>query len=212
MERLVTTSQAATILNLSLQGIHYRIKNNQLRAIKKDNKTYVYIPKELQEEANDTKISSEKSNLEDNFSINRVVEAKNEQISLLKDSMLWMKNQYKEEINRIEKNQKKITKVFNHEITLLQNAFNEMRSIYKSQNKTLTSINKVENNEKPNLDEKVEFITLKDFFIRMKKYNKTDLQIKQIILHRIKLKDTRFILDKVLQKIMIKDEEYLDLI
>ena len=126
--------------------------------------------------------------------------------------MLWMKNQYKEEINRIEKNQKKITKVFNHEITLLQNAFNEMRSIYKSQNKTLTSINKVENNEKPNLDEKVEFITLKDFFIRMKKYNKTDLQIKQIILHRIKLKDTRFILDKVLQKIIIKDEEYLDLI
>ena len=29
MERLVTTSQAAEILGLSLQGIHYRIKKNQ---------------------------------------------------------------------------------------------------------------------------------------------------------------------------------------
>mgnify|MGYP002363052504 FL=1 len=43
MERLVTTSQAAEILGLSLQGIHYRIKKEQLKSIKKDGKTFVYI-------------------------------------------------------------------------------------------------------------------------------------------------------------------------
>ena len=40
MERLVTTSQAAEILGLSLQGIHYRIKKNQLKSLKKDGKTF----------------------------------------------------------------------------------------------------------------------------------------------------------------------------
>ena len=43
MERLVTTAQAAEILGLSLQGIHYRIKKNQLKSLKKDGKVYVYV-------------------------------------------------------------------------------------------------------------------------------------------------------------------------
>ena len=47
MERLVTTSQAAEILGLSLQGIHYRIKKEQLKSIKKDGKTFVYINDEI---------------------------------------------------------------------------------------------------------------------------------------------------------------------
>ena len=41
MERLVTTSEAAQILGLSLQGVHYRIKKEQLKSIKKDGKTFV---------------------------------------------------------------------------------------------------------------------------------------------------------------------------
>ena len=46
MERLVTTSQAAEILGISLQGIHYRIKNKKLKSIKEGGKTYVYISQE----------------------------------------------------------------------------------------------------------------------------------------------------------------------
>ena len=42
-QRLVTSAQAAQILNLSVQGVHYRIKNGQLKAIKKDGRTLVYI-------------------------------------------------------------------------------------------------------------------------------------------------------------------------
>ena len=47
MERLVTTSQAAEILGLSLQGIHYRIKKEQLKYIKKDGKIFVYINEDI---------------------------------------------------------------------------------------------------------------------------------------------------------------------
>ena len=43
MERLVTTAQAAELLNISLQGVHYRIKSKKLKSIKQGNKTFVYI-------------------------------------------------------------------------------------------------------------------------------------------------------------------------
>ena len=126
MERLVSTSQAAQILGLSLQGIHYRIKNNQLKSLKRSGKTYVYISDYLQEQT-----QTKQENVDDT---NKVLEVKDEQIELLKESMSWMKNQYKDEIVRLEKNQKRIIKVFKSEIQLLQNAFNEMRTIYKTEN------------------------------------------------------------------------------
>ena len=43
MQRLVTTSEASEILGISLQGVHYRIKKNQLKSEKKDGKLFVYI-------------------------------------------------------------------------------------------------------------------------------------------------------------------------
>lgn len=78
MERLVTTSQAAQILGLSLQGVHYRIKNNQLKSIKKSGKTYVYISEHVQD----------KSNIDEKpveiIEIREIIKVKDEQISLLK--------------------------------------------------------------------------------------------------------------------------------
>ena len=150
MERLVSTSQAAQILGLSLQGIHYRIKNNQLKSVKRSGKTYVYISDYLQEQTQTKQDSVDDSN--------KVLDVKDEQIELLKESMSWMKNQYKDEIERLEKNQKRIIKVFKSEIQLLQNAFNEMRTIYKTENKQLSS-NKID----------FTFMSVSDFFILMKK-------------------------------------------
>ena len=43
---MVTTSEASEILGISLQGIHYRIKRNQLKSEKKDGKIFVYIDEE----------------------------------------------------------------------------------------------------------------------------------------------------------------------
>jgi len=193
LERLVSTSQAAQILGLSLQGIHYRIKNNQLKSLKRSGKTYVYISDYLQEQTQTKQDSVDDSN--------KVLEVKDEQIELLKESMSWMKNQYKDEIERLEKNQKRIIKVFKSEIQLLQNAFNEMRTIYKSEHKQL---------ENSNVD--FSFMSINEFFLLMRRHNKSDRQIKILILNQIKNKDKRFIFKKESKELMIYKSDYSDLV
>jgi len=193
LERLVTSSQAAQLLGLSLQGIHYRIKNNQLKSLKKNGKTYVYISDYLQEQTKKDENTTTESN--------KIIEVKDEQIALLKESMSWMKEQHTDEINRIEKNQKRIIKVFNSEIKLLQKAFNEMRSIYKVEHKPSNQYN-------PDFS----FMDTKDFFILMKKHNKTDLQIKHLILDRIKKADKRFVFRKNTKELVIYNCDFSDLL
>ena len=206
MERLVTTSQAAEILGLSLQGIHYRIKKDQLKSIKKDGKTFVYISDELKNDDNQNKSKVETSSIKSSSfdSINAVIDVKNEQIELLKKSMKWMKKQYISEIFRLEKNQKRIIEVFNSEIKLLQSAFNEMRSVYKPQiqQEIKTKTEKQKN----------DFILVKDFFVLMKRYNKTEQEIRLIIFNAIKNADNRFIYNKSEKKLLILNSDFIDLI
>ena len=205
MERLVTTSEAAQILGLSLQGIHYRIKKEQLKAIKKDGKTFVYVDDSDQKQnQTPTKVKAEpiKQNIYDNSQA--VIDVKNEQIELLQKSMKWMKKQYISEIFRLEKNQKRIIEVFNSEIKLLQSAFNEMRSVYKPQ---IQQEIKTKTEKQSN-----DFILVKDFFILMKRYNKTEQEIRFIIFNAIKNADKRFIYNKVEKKLLILNSDFLDLI
>ena len=176
MERLVTTSEAAQILGLSLQGVHYRIKKEQLKSIKKDGKTFVYVDesqKYIEEEATTVKVKEQtiKQNYVDNSQA--IIDVKNEQIELLKKSMKWMKKQYISEIFRLEKNQKRIIEVFNSEIKLLQSAFNEMRSVYKPQ---IQQEIKTKTEKQSN-----DFILVKDFFILMKSYYISELVLRFII-------------------------------
>ena len=199
MERLVTTAQAAQILGLSLQGVHYRIKQNQLKSIKKSGKTFVYISDHIE---NKNEVKVELQEISQN-SMNEVIKAKDEQIILLKKSMKWMKKQYGSEISRLEKNQKRIIGVFNREIELLQSAFNEMRSIYKPQ---LTN----KNDEFTKKRDK--FITLQNFTIYLKRYNKNEKDIKLIILKAIKNRDHRFIYNKKDKKLLILNEDFSDLV
>lgn len=203
MERLVTTSQAAEILGLSLQGIHYRIKKNQLKSLKKDGKTFVYISDEIKVENNSPKVENSKNQQTNNNNFQSIIDVKNEQIELLKKSMKWMKKQYISEIFRLEKNQKRIIEVFNSEIKLLQSAFNEMRSIYKPQ---------IESNYQQKSKSNSDFITVKDFSVLMKRYNKTEQEIKNIIFKAIKDGDNRFIYNKVEKKLLILNSDFLDLI
>ena len=99
-QRLVTSAQAAQILNLSVQGVHYRIKNGQLKAIKKDGRTLVYINEQ------DT-ISTPNNSLNNDIS-----EQKDIHIKLLKKYLKQMKHQYENEIKRLEMNQEQIISVF----------------------------------------------------------------------------------------------------
>lgn len=222
MERLVTTSQAAVILGLSVQGIHYRIKKNQLKSIKKSGKTFVYITQEMEKEASykthQSKVEASNSSIQnDEKSTQAILDVKDEQIVLLKDSMKWMKKQYKSEINRLEKNQKRIIKVFNSEIKLLQSAFNEMRTIYKNQpminQSDKTKPTKQENKSKDKeTSNSTELITLKEFSIIMKKYNKSEKDIKIIIFNAIKNGDERFIYNKKDKTILIIKSDFEDLV
>lgn len=209
MERLVTTAQAAQILGLSLQGVHYRIKNNQLKSIKKSGKTYVYV-----DEHNQNFSSQEEPNLEVKNGIkspySELIEAKNEQIDILKKSIKWMKNQYSSEIHRLEKNQKRIIAVFNREIELLQSAFNEMRSIYKQPQ--LQTIQKDEEINEASTEEKERFISLQNFTLYLKRHNKSEKDIKLIILKAIQKRDPRFIYNRKDKKLLILNEDFSDLI
>ena len=199
MERLVTTTQAAQILGLSLQGIHYRIKNNQLKSIKQSGKIFVYITEQIENNSSNNTIKKENQNSD----ISLIIEVKDEQIALLKKSNKWMKKQYISEINRLERNQKDMMSVLNSEIKLLQSAFNEMRSIYKPQ---------IENLKKSENIKDVKFILLKDFLFFMKKNNKSQNDIKTIILDAIKENDERFIYNKNDKKLLILDSNFEDLL
>lgn len=189
MERLVTTNEAAKILNLSVQGIHYRIKKGQLRSLKKDNRVFVYI--------NENSNTAE-SIQEDNTFTHKIIQLKDEQLKQLQKSMKWMRKQYTSEIYRLEKNQQQIIEVFNREIQLLQQAFNEMRSIYKIENKNTQ-------------EEKIEFISIAEFFVMMKKYYDCDNEIKNLILKRIKMNDKRFIYDNKNKELYILKSDFSDL-
>ena len=196
MERLVTTAQAAQILGLSLQGVHYRIKKNQLKSIKKSGKTYVYIPEYIQDQTSNEEPKVELK--QETFNgYEEVIKVKDEQIDLLKKSVKWMKKQYSSEIYRLEKNQKRIITVFNREIELLQSAFNEMRSIYKQPQ--IETVQQTQNNE----EEKERFISLLEFTLYLKKHNKSEKDIKLIILKAIQQKDSRFIYNRKDKKLLI---------
>ena len=91
LERLVTTNEAAKILGISLQGVHYRIKNGQLKSIKQSGKTFVYISDDLYE----NKIHNYENihNQSPPFceKTQKILEGKDEQIKLLKQSIMFEK-------------------------------------------------------------------------------------------------------------------------
>ena len=197
MERLVSTAEAAEILGLSLQGIHYRIKKNQLKSLKQDGKVFVYIDENIKQVNSNQNIQN--TTIQSGF--DKLIESKDEQITLLKKSIKWMRRQYISEIERLEKNQKRIIEVFNSEIKLLQSAFNEMRAIYKPQ---------IEEKKEPKKNS--EFITIKEFFAILKRANKSEIEIKGIIFNAIKKGDKRFIYNKVDKRLLILNDNFEDLI
>ena len=200
MKKLVSSSEAAEILGLSLQGVHYRIKKGQLESLKQDGKTFVYVDKlaTRQQNTKTTKVASNTLN-------NEVISSKEQQIQLLKKTIKFMKKQYLGEIDRLEKNQSKIMSVFQSEVDLLKSAFHEMKTVYQVEHKS-------KKDDSSNQDIKMQFMDVKDFFIFMKKHNKSDTQIKQIILNSVKNGDKRFIYKKETKEVIIYKSDFIDLI
>jgi vacuolar-type H+-ATPase subunit I/STV1 len=188
LERLVTTSDAAKLLNLSIQGIHYRIKKGQLRSKKQNGRVFVYI--------DEKEVSKQKITQIDDNQYQTIIELKDQQLKQIQKTLEIVIKQYKKEIKRLEKNQNKMLEVFNSEIQLLKMAFNEMREIYKIENK----------------NSKFEFMSVSEFFILMRKYNKNDKQIKELIFNRIKTGDKRFIFNKNTKELYILKSDFKDII
>ena len=209
MKKLVSSNEAAQILGLSLQGIHYRIKKGQLESMKKDGKIFVYVDStQAKVHQSSSPVQSQVTNdykhLED-----KILQSKDDQIHLLKKTIKFMKNQYTSEIDRLDKNQTQVLKVFQSEVDLLKSAFNEMRNIYKIDHQENTKRDIPQERSTPS---EMEFLDIKDFFIFMKTHNKTDIEIKSIILNRVKLGDKRFIYNKNSKEILIYKSDFLDII
>ena len=190
---LVSTSKAANILGISLQGVHYRIKKGLLKSKKEDGKILVYIENEQVKENK----TSHNNNIED------IIKVKDEQIALLNDSIVWMKSQYESEIQRLQNSNDKVIDVFKSEITLLQQAYNEMKNLSIENKSTNTNIIEEHN---------IEFISVKDFFLFMKRHDKTDTQVKNIILNQIKKDDNRFIYNSKTKELIIHKSDFTDII
>jgi len=222
MKKLVSSSEAAQLLGLSLQGIHYRIKKGQLESIKKDGKIFVYV--------DDTRITTIKNTkTQPAQEINSLaLRSKDEQILLLKKTLKYIKKQHDKELKRLDNSQNKILDVFQSEVDLLKSAFSEMKNIYKVEQK-----DKQETNDKNHEDKKTakltaldlsnfkskkqkenikEYITLKEFFQLLKNSHKNELEIKQIILDKMKIGDKRFIYDQLSGELKIIKSDFLDII
>ena len=187
---LVSTSEASKILGISLQGVHYRIKKGHLKSKKEDGKILVFIDKQNNQINNNQKETS---------NINDILKVKDEQIALLSENIVWMKNQYENEISRLQNSNDKIIDVFKSEIILLQQAYSEMKNL------------KLED-KKENIIQKVEFFSVKEFFTFMKQYTLNDKQIKNIILTQIKNNDNRFIYNSKTKELIIHKSDFTDLI
>jgi len=254
LRRLVSSSEAAEILGLSLQGIHYRIKKGQLKSMKKDGKTYVYVEKEQVDEFHnkDHQVPQPTQNTNTTQQVNSqvtntearvqqelpeqhkklyelVYKAKDDQIKDLKENIEAVKEQYKTEIYRLDKNQKQILEVFQSEVELLKSAFHEMKNVYHLEHKERMEDKKhmyeqkettpkqeevLENEEPKKAEQEIEipFMDIKEFYAYMKDFNKTDAQIKNIILERIKVGDKRFIYKKGTKEVIIFKSDFMDLV
>jgi len=144
------------------------------------------------------------------------LKSKDEQIAILKHTLKLMRKQYRSEIHRLDKNHKQTLNVFQSEVELLKSAFSEMKNIYqvehKENHRRVLERDTLSRKKEQTSSNNMTFMDIKEFFLYMKQYRKTDSEIKSIILDRIKHGDKRFIYNKDTKEVMIYKSDFLDLI
>ncbi len=213
MLTLLSTNEAAQKLGISIQGVHYRIKTNKLKSIQKDGKTFVYV--DVEEE----KVDNSKTN--DNHQL-EIIKVKDEQIGFLKKAIRWMTFQHKNELQRMEQTHNKIIDVFKSEVELLQKAYNEMQTLYKTQQSVEYQKEKNEKQQDfsttfSNINQPFEkktkgTMTTEEFLLFLRNKGKSNNQIKQILYDAIKSGDHRFKYNPTLKTISIVYDSFQDLV
>ncbi|HFU74626.1 MAG TPA: DNA-binding protein [Arcobacter sp.] len=201
MEVLVSTNEAANILGLSVQGVHYRIKTKKLKSIKKDNKTFVYIDQTLVNSKNEP--IQNKESVEKDIN-NEIIKLKDEQISFLKKSIAWITKRNNQEIKRLQDSHEKVVDAFKSEISLLQKAYNELHKLYDKKDQVIE--------DKSNNVESNDYLSLNEFITILQNHGKSLNDIKQIILDRVKLGDKRFVYNSITKDLRILNDTFRDII
>jgi hypothetical protein len=222
MERLVTTSEAASILGISVQGVHYRIKNGKLRSKKVDGKAMVFLdePDTSKETSlNDTTLPTQTKLIEE------LTKTKDEHIEFLKNMVRWMRKYHDSEVKRLEKHHRATVEALHGEVKVIKQAFNELKDVYKPKKESdeleykesASSVMSKSDIREETHNTKEAYssdgtISIKRFHALMKLHGKTDSQVKLIIMDAIESGDGRFSYDKELKKLSIIDTDFSDLI
>ena len=121
MQQLVKPSEYAKMQGLSRQSVYAKIKRGTLPSRKIDGRYYVIVSDDIQAES-DNKLSMEESiehvSLIEEY--REIIKAKDETIEVLKAS-----------IEDLKEANAQITQTLQQEITLLKQAFHEMKAIYQ---------------------------------------------------------------------------------
>jgi len=138
MQQLVKPSEYAQMHGLSRQSVYAKIKRGTLPARKIDGRYYVIVATNIESEVENENEKEQTFNEEkiEHVSLideyREIIKAKDETIAVLKNS-----------IEDLKEANKQITKTLQEEISLLKQAFNEMRAIYLT-NYQITHNNKTE--------------------------------------------------------------------
>ena len=131
MEKLMKPAEYAKELGISRQAVYAKIKRGILTAKNVDGKLYIVVDKEAQKEKTPaastikkttTSISSTANPAEDKTDYKALLDAKDETIAVLKDT-----------VKDLKESNKQISTTLRGEIDLLKEAFHEMRTLYVHQ-------------------------------------------------------------------------------
>lgn len=131
MEKLMKPAEYAQKLGISRQAVYAKIKRGILTAKNVEGKLYIVVDKEETSPTKETTVVEKKTtpapfntseNKADNRDYKALLKAKDETISVLKDT-----------VKDLKKSNKQITTTLKGEIDLLKEAFYEMRTLYVHQ-------------------------------------------------------------------------------
>jgi predicted site-specific integrase-resolvase len=199
MEKLMKPSEYAKELGISRQAVYAKIKSGILKSKDVDGKLYIVVEQTSTKAKNSTPKPKDSSttvtkSTNSNLNYEELLKAKDETISVLKDT-----------ISDLKESNKEISTTLRSEIDLLKEAFYEMRSLYTNQLEYQNSSQDIKHieilQEEESIKDTSEWVGVKKFVkiygIKPKKVDKLKKRFKKLY----KNSDERF--DMVEDKLKI---------
>jgi biotin operon repressor len=172
MEKLMKPAEYAKELGISRQAVYAKIKRGILTARNVDGKLYIIVDKEKREGADSTKekpkqapsstTSQTLSQSSRHKEYKALLEAKEETIAVLKDT-----------VKELKESNKQISTTLRGEIDLLKEAFHEMRRLYAHQLEHKKETDAIDIEEHQEVQETIDSGTEEEKWVSLKKLFKT---------------------------------------